>query len=131
MLTRALAEVPWWAWTGGAQGAWYVLNVVIFAQPLGAATLTAVNVTASLAGAMVLDATGWIGFTKRSVQWQRVLGLLLMVVGVVLVSVYRGHEEEVAEVQLQLPGQPQLPPGPSVDLVVQSGSPLQAQAAPK
>lgn len=117
--------MPWWAWTGGAQGAWYVLNVIIFARPLGAATLTAVNVTASQVSALVLDATGWIGYTKRSVQWQRLLGLMLMVVGVVLISVYRGDEVDVDEVQ------PQLPSGPSVDLVVQSGSPLQGQAAPK
>ncbi len=86
-----------------------MLNVIIFAQHLGAATLTSFTVTAQLASALLLDATGLVGYRRRTVEWQRILGLALMVVGVVLVSVYRGTEVAMPEVEtVQLP--------PAVDL---------------
>src|SRR3712207_9392857 len=36
-----LAGAPWWAWIGGALGAFYVLGSVVTAPKLGAATLFA------------------------------------------------------------------------------------------
>jgi uncharacterized membrane protein YdcZ (DUF606 family) len=99
------------------QGAWYVLNVIIFAQHLGAATLTSFTVTAQLASALLLDATGLAGYRKRTVDWQCILGLLLMVAGVVLVSVYRGTEVGGVEA---------VQPPPAVDVLVSD-----APAAPK
>jgi uncharacterized membrane protein YdcZ (DUF606 family) len=49
---------PWWAWIGGALGAYYVVIVIIFAQKLGAGTLVAIFVCAQLITSIVLDLTG-------------------------------------------------------------------------
>jgi hypothetical protein len=90
-----------------------VLNIIIFAQKLGAAPLTSFTVTAQLASAVLLDATGLVGYKKRTVEWQSILGLLLMVIGAILVSVYRGTEvamPEVATVQ----------PPPALDVEVKA-----------
>jgi uncharacterized membrane protein YdcZ (DUF606 family) len=52
------AAAPWWAWIGGALGAYYVVVVIIFAQKLGAGTLVAIFVCAQLITSVVLDLTG-------------------------------------------------------------------------
>ena len=89
-----VAEAPWYAYIGGFLGAFYVIIVIIFAQQLGSATLTGVAVTAQLLTAVILDSFGWVGFIKREVPWPRILGAVLMVIGVVLVSVFHGSPKQ-------------------------------------
>ena len=84
------AEAPWYSYIGGFLGAYYVIIVILFAQQLGNGTLTGIAVTAQLVTAIVLDAFGLVGFIKRQVLWPRIVGVILMIVGVVLVSVFHG-----------------------------------------
>ncbi|WIA34631.1 hypothetical protein OEZ86_012948 [Tetradesmus obliquus] len=74
-----ISSAPWWAWIGGALGAYYVVVVIIFAQKLGAGTLVAIFVCAQLITSIVLDLTGLVGFARRVFSWQRWLGAALMV----------------------------------------------------
>lgn len=71
-------------------GAFSVVIVIIFAQQLGSGTVSGVAVTAQLITAVFLDAFGIVGFVRRQILWPRVVGAVMMIVGVVLVSVYRG-----------------------------------------
>ncbi|GIL78287.1 hypothetical protein Vretimale_7644, partial [Volvox reticuliferus] len=87
---QSVAAAPWWSWTGGLLGAWYVAVVIIFAKTLGAATLMAIFVTAQLSTAVALDALGWVGFRRRPLHWARIAGLLLMIAGVALVTYFDG-----------------------------------------
>ena len=84
------AETPWWGYVGGGLGAFSVIVVIIFAQQLGSGTVSGVAVTAQLITAVILDALGIVGFVRRQILWPRVVGAVLMIVGVVLVSVFRG-----------------------------------------
>ncbi|GAX82352.1 hypothetical protein CEUSTIGMA_g9781.t1 [Chlamydomonas eustigma] len=86
----SLQCLPWWSWIGGVLGAFYVASTIIFARILGSGILTSVFVTGQLCTAVVLDAKGWFGFSKRQFQWQRVLGLCLMIAGVLLIALFRG-----------------------------------------
>ncbi len=47
-------DAPWWAWIGGALGALYVIDAIIFAPLLGAATLTGVFVCSQVGAPLVL-----------------------------------------------------------------------------
>lgn len=87
---RSCAETPWYSYIGGFLGAYYVIIVILFAQQLGNGTLTGIAVTAQLVTAIFLDGFGWVGFVKRQVLWPRIVGGVLMVIGVVLVSVFHG-----------------------------------------
>jgi len=88
------AETPWYSYIGGFLGAYYVIIVILFAQQLGNGTLTGIAVTAQLVTAIFLDGFGWVGFVKRQVLWPRIVGGVLMVIGVVLVSVFHGAPKQ-------------------------------------
>jgi len=83
---EALAGVPWWAWLGGACGAFYVATVTIAGPRLGATVLVAATVLGQLAAALVLDQNGWLGFPQQSITLARLAGCVLLLAGVYLVS---------------------------------------------
>lgn len=84
----AAAAAPWWAWTGGLLGAFFVVTALVVAPRLGAATLVAVVVAGQIAASLILDHYGAIGFPQHSVNPMRLLGAALLVSGVVLVRAY-------------------------------------------
>ncbi|AWN48910.1 hypothetical protein DK419_23280 [Methylobacterium terrae] len=84
--TSRLAQVPWWAWLGGAMGGAYVLAMIVLAGRLGAAVFTGLTVSAGLVTSVLLDHYGWVGFAQHAAGPWRVLGCGLMVAGVALIS---------------------------------------------
>ena len=81
-----LFGVPWWAWIGGVAGAAYGLAAILLAYRLGAATLMASVVTGQVIASVLLDHFGWLGFEVHAANVWRLLGALLMIIGVVLVA---------------------------------------------
>ena len=81
----ALAQAPWWVWTGGLMGAVFVATAAWLAPVLGAATLVSVAVAGQMAFALVLDHYGLVGFPVRTMSPGRALGAGLLVAGVVLI----------------------------------------------
>lgn len=78
------ARAPWWAWTGGLLGAFYVTSAVILAPRLGVTATLALSVAGQMAAALALDHAGALGAAVRPVGWAQVLGAALLVAGVVL-----------------------------------------------
>lgn len=76
--------VPWWAWGGGALGAYYVWTAIHGVPRLGVLTLSASLILGQLVGSLLLDAFGAFGLPVRGLDWQRVLAALLVAAGVVL-----------------------------------------------
>ncbi|WP_236728935.1 DMT family transporter [Methylobacterium sp. WSM2598] len=81
-----LSGVPWWAWIGGVAGAAYGLAAILLAYRLGAATLMASVVTGQVIASVLLDHFGWLGFEVHAANVWRLLGALLMIIGMVLVA---------------------------------------------
>jgi transporter family-2 protein len=82
-----VAAAPWWAWTGGFLGAFYVLGSVVTAPKLGAATLVALILAGQAAASLIVDHFGLVGFAESPVTPGRLAGIGLVAVGVVLVRV--------------------------------------------
>jgi transporter family-2 protein len=80
-----VGKVPWWALIGGLLGAVYVTVALIAVRTLGASGLTAVVITGQLVISVAIDRFGLLGVERQSIGAQRVLGLVLLAVGVVLV----------------------------------------------
>ena len=80
------AAVPWWAWLGGLLGAAYVASSTVLGPRLGAATFTALVVGAQMIASLVVDHYGLVGFQENAATLWRVVGAVLIVVGVVLVT---------------------------------------------
>jgi transporter family-2 protein len=81
-----LAAIPWYQWTGGLLGAFYIAAAVVLAPRLGAATLIAAVVAGQMVTSLVLDTRGWAGFAQQPLTLARLCGGLLVIVGVLLIN---------------------------------------------
>ena len=80
-----VGRAPWWALVGGLLGAVYVSVALVAVRTLGASGLTAVVIGGQLAISVAIDRFGLLGVAKQSVGAQRILGVALLAVGVLLV----------------------------------------------
>jgi transporter family-2 protein len=80
-----VSRVPAWALLGGLLGAVYVSVALVAVRTLGASGLTAVVIAGQLAMSVVIDRFGLLGVTRTAISAQRIVGLVLLVIGVTLV----------------------------------------------
>ena len=80
-----LARAPWWMWTGGFFGAFFILMAVITTPVLGAALMLASSIVGQLAAALVIDHYGLFGATVIRVSPTRLIGVVFLAVGVILI----------------------------------------------
>ena len=85
-LSAAVDRATWWQWTGGLLGALYIVAAVVLAPRLGAAALTAAVVAGQMAASVALDHYGLVGFPIHQVTGPRIVGAVLVLLGVVLVQ---------------------------------------------
>ena len=81
----ALARAPWWSWSGGLLGAFYVVVVAHLAPRLGVATTLSMAVAGQTLAGLAVDRLGLLGGAARPLTAGRLLGGALLVAGVVLV----------------------------------------------
>lgn len=85
-MREAFAGVPAWAWFGGLFGASYV-GIATFAGPrLGALLLLALTVAGQMIASVVVDHFGLLGFPQHAISPGRIVGIILLVVGIWLVA---------------------------------------------
>ena len=85
LATTGYGRYPWWIWTGGIAGAFYVLAAVALARPLGVATLFAAIIVGQLAAGLVIDHYGWFNVPVHRMSVERVAGAALLVAGMALI----------------------------------------------
>ena len=83
---KAVADTPWWAWSGGALGGVFILLMILLLPSLGAATLIALVVAGQMAIAITLDHFGAFGLASHPVSISRLAGAALLIAGVVLIK---------------------------------------------
>ena len=81
-----LAAAPWWAWTGGLLGAFYVASSIWAAPRLGAALLFALVVGGQMVMSAGLDHTAALGLPHEPFTLLKGAGIALIIAGVVLVQ---------------------------------------------
>ena len=82
---NSLISIPWWAWLGGALGAFNIAMSVFLAPKLGAMVLAISIVVGQIMASLVLDQNGWLGYPKIEITVNRVIGALFVVIGLFLV----------------------------------------------
>jgi len=80
-----LIAAPWWAWTGGLLGAFFVTLAIFLIRPMGNANYLASMIAGQFIGSMIVDHFGLLGLTQHPFTWGRALGLLLIGGGVVCI----------------------------------------------
>ena len=83
---KAIADTPWWAWSGGVFGGVFILLMILLLPSLGAATLIALVVAGQMAAAITLDHFGAFGLAPHPTSISRLLGAALLIAGVVLIK---------------------------------------------
>lgn len=83
--TATLARVPWWAWSGGMFGAFFIGLAIFLVPKLGAGTFIALVVAGQMLAALAFDHFGWLGIPERHIDLPRVIGVALLVCGVILI----------------------------------------------
>ncbi len=84
--TLALKSAPWWAWVGGAMGAFYIIAGITVAEKAGAAVFIALSVTAAVCTSLTLDHFALLGFKQHPAGIGRMAGAALIVGGLILIS---------------------------------------------
>lgn len=79
-----IGAAPWWSWTGGLLGAFFVTMAVFLTPRLGVAAMIALVVAGQMGMAVALDHFGAMGLAQREVTPVRLVGGALLVAGVVL-----------------------------------------------
>lgn len=83
--SQQIGQAPWWSWTGGVLGAFFVTMSVILLPKMGAAVFVSLVVAGQLCGASVIDHLGLLDVTVRQMTVGRTIGVLLMIAGVVCI----------------------------------------------
>ena len=81
-------DAPWWAWIGGALGAFYVTSTVVVPPRVGTAAFFGILVAAQLVTSVVADRFGWFGFHQRDITPLRGIGIALLIGGALLVRLF-------------------------------------------
>ncbi len=84
----AFSQTAWWMWAGGLIGAVFVTASAASVHALGAAVLVAVVVAGQMFASILLDHFGVISGVAQAMTWQRLLGAVLIIAGVVLIQRY-------------------------------------------
>src|SRR3954452_17607337 len=82
---KTMADVPWYAWSGGVFGGAFILLAILLLPSLGAATLFALVIAGQVLAAMTLDHFGAFGLTPHPIGAARLAGAVLLIAGVVLI----------------------------------------------
>lgn len=77
-------QIPWYLWLGGCLGV-YAISISIYAAPkLGFLTLSGLIIFGQISMSMVMDQFGLLGVEKTPINWQRLLGSVVIFFGVLL-----------------------------------------------
>jgi len=81
----AISDVPWWYLVGGFFGAVFVTSSLVTVRTLGAGGVVAATIAGQLSMSLVIDRFGLLGIEQKPLSVPRVLGVVLLAVGVFLV----------------------------------------------
>ncbi|SES75378.1 transporter family-2 protein [Nitrosomonas marina] len=83
--TAQITTLPWWIVIGGIAGAVFVTSSIIIAPVLGMAAFIVCIIAGQLIGSIFIDHFGLIGMDTKAVSMQKIIGLILILIGVILV----------------------------------------------
>jgi transporter family-2 protein len=83
---ESLNGTQWWNWVGGPLGTLIVLAGATLVRDLGGAAFIALVVGGQLLCSLLLDHFGLMGLVQKEITLGRVIGAVLVVVGVVCIK---------------------------------------------
>lgn len=81
-----ISKAPLWMWTGGAFGVCFISLALVLLPKLGASGFIALAMTGQILASLLLDHFGLFGLVERQLTAPRLLGVLMLIVGVALIQ---------------------------------------------
>jgi transporter family-2 protein len=81
-----IMNAPWWMWLGGLLGAFFVCASIVLTPHLWAATTVGLFLAGQVIASKAIDHLGLLGVTAQPASIPRLLGALLIIVGVAMVQ---------------------------------------------
>ena len=83
---RGMQSAPAWAYLGGIMGVTFVLGSILTIPETGVVVAVCAAVLGQMVGSYLADAFGWFGLNRVPFDPLRLLGIVLLVLGVLLVQ---------------------------------------------
>ena len=81
-------QSPWWIWTGGILGTFFVAGIVYILPKLGVVLSFSLVLAGQMFVAILFDQFGWLGVAVREISAGKIIGAVLLIIGVVLIRKY-------------------------------------------
>ena len=78
--------IDWYNLTGGLLGAFFVMVVILTVREIGTANMFALIIAGQFLTALLFDHYGLIGFKVNPVSIQKIIGVVLIIVGAYLIN---------------------------------------------
>ena len=82
------SQSPWWIWTGGLLGTFFVAGIVVLLPKLGVVLSFSLVLAGQMFVAILFDQFGWLGVAVKEISAGKVIGAVLLIAGVVLIRKY-------------------------------------------
>lgn len=82
-----IPKLPIWVLLGGAAGALFVAGGILVAPKIGVLTFLIAVIAGQMLGAALVDGFGAFGMTVRSLSFNRLLGIGLVICGVIVAQI--------------------------------------------
>jgi transporter family-2 protein len=82
------SQSPWWIWTGGLLGTFYVAGIVVLLPRLGVALSFSLVLAGQMFAAILFDQFGWLGVAVKEISTGKIIGSILLIIGVILIRKY-------------------------------------------
>jgi transporter family-2 protein len=83
---KPASVTPWYIWLGGLLGAIFVGYITWVNQLQGVALTFALVVSGQIFSSLVIDHYGLLGSTVRTITLEKVIGAVLIIVGIILIK---------------------------------------------
>jgi bacterial/archaeal transporter family-2 protein len=80
------SSISWYKYIGGLLGVIVVVSVILSVPKIGAANMFVLIIAGQLVTAVILDHYGFLGMKPNAVSFQKVAGMLFLIVGAYLVN---------------------------------------------
>lgn len=82
------SQSPWWIWTGGLLGTFFVAGIVVVLPRLGVVLSFSLVLAGQMFAAVLFDQFGWMGVAIREISAGKIIGSILLIIGVILIRKY-------------------------------------------
>lgn len=81
-----LSRIPWWAWTGGILGTFYVASSIVLSPRIGIAAMLSMVIAGQMLTSLVIDHYGLVNAPVYTISSSRALGAVLVAAGAALMA---------------------------------------------